>query len=199
MSEGEIVVKINNFITHIKISNSRRPKYYTKSKIPKRFQNNPTFDDKGYLLDEEGKRVIKNTRSVGTPDLWAINGQALYSSMHPFKRNTIVRKLKKYFEEHLKNVPKIHTYPISIELDVYRYPGYYDPRTNKWMQSFDLDNFCWILLKTIQDVLTDSEKLIDDNVNYVNSIKYRFYPIKKNSPRKLVVRIKNSEENRDVE
>ena len=190
----EIVVVINEFITHIKLSEQRRIKYYTKSskKIPKKYQLNPKFDNKGRLLDHNNEPVISNPRAAGTPKLWSINGNELYASLNHNNRAVVMKKLKGYFIDKLKSVPVITQFPIALEIVLYRYKGQYLNETGNWSETFDLDNATWILNKSIQDTLSETGKIPDDNVNYINDLHYKVVGIDKGESRKLVIKIKTN-------
>lgn len=190
-----IEIDIPNFITHIKLSEKRKAKYYRQgNKIPKRYKN-PVFDSSGFLLDK-GEKVISNPRSMGTPDLWCINGQSIYASMNHNKRSTVMKKLKAYFKSKLKeavNARELMRYPLKVSLELHRYRGYYNAAKKRWEESFDLDNVCWVLQKSIQDALTELTVIEDDNVNYINEIAYKFIPIPKKAIQRLVIRLDFSE------
>ena len=102
MIHKKYTIEIPNYITHIKLSESRRAKYYTvteEDRIPKKYKKlGISYDKKGIALDNEGEKIIKNTRVAGTPKLWKINSQDLYSgNLHHHSRAKIMVELHKYF------------------------------------------------------------------------------------------------------
>jgi len=176
------VIEIPNFITQVKMSNSRRPKYYTKTdKIPKKFAGY-NFDAKGRLLGPDNQPVVKNSRSVDKPRYKKINGQEFYSGVaSPIIRVKIVNAIKDYFRPFVEPIAKIKSFPVQLECHFYDVPDRSD---------WDLDNK-WIYCKVFQDLLVHTGKIPDDNIKYISkSASIEFYPVETEEERKLVFVIK---------
>lgn len=170
-------ITIASPLTHVPLSLSRRPKYYRRGdKIPKRFTK-PRYDKQGFLLDSKSQRVQKNKRSAGTPRLWRVNGQDLYSGrLQGFARKRVVAYLHQYLAGHIGSVitePLPLAYRWGVALDIH---GAYSDR------SWDVDNQ-WIWIKCFCDTLVEQQLLPDDNIQYINEAgrirhipapKYRF-------------------------
>jgi len=117
-----LYVEIPNYITHVKLSNRRRAKYYTtKSKIPKKYKNYK-FNTENFLIDKLGNKIISNPKVVGTPNMKKINGQDFYrGGNNPIIRSKIVLKMKSFWTDKLKKCKKINInqYPLKLSLDFY--------------------------------------------------------------------------------
>lgn len=178
-----------NFIEEVELSKKRRPKYYDrKSKIPNKYSDKDyDFDKNGTLIHvETGTKVVKNTRSVGTPNIKKINGQYFWTGAHPHIRRKIKRDMANFFYEHMKDIPQVpeNAYPIGVRIDLY----------DVMEQGSDLDNFIYLYRKVIHDVLSADEMdhepiIIDDSKLYIQDIPTRFYPIDNHEERKLYIEI----------
>ena len=177
------------FIEEIELSKKRRAKYYDKkSKIPNKYKKKDyDFDKNGILVHiESGQKIIKNTRTIGTPNVKKINGQYFWSGAHPHIRRKIKREMSIFFYEHMKDIPTIqeHQYPIGIRIDLY----------DNVNQGSDLDNFIYLYRKVIHDVLVADDMehdpiIIDDSKKYIQDIPTKFYPIEDHDKRRLHIEI----------
>jgi len=182
-------IEIPNFIEKIKLSEKRRAKYYKKGdKIPKKYQNNEYDFNKGNLLIdvETGEKIIKNTRTVGTPNLRIITGQSYWQGIHPHIRRKMKKEMSEFFCPFISKLPRVKTdaYPLGIDIDLY------DEIEGGTHQ--DLDNFMLVYRKVIHDVLVDKEKhckkiIQDDSKDFIRKISSTFYPIEDHKDRKLVI------------
>jgi hypothetical protein len=180
---AEIVIP--QFITKILISKRRKPTYYKKDdKIPKKYQKNTFVGN--YLVDDHGKRIVKNTRSVGTEKYQQLSGNNLlsgYGSHH--MRAKIAKKLKEFYQPFVQSYVKKHgpitKFPIRVEWDVYT-----DISATNW----DASNL-FFYYKYFEDTLfMDGVKLIpDDNIKYITwSPGPKIIPINDWNKRKFVFR-----------
>jgi hypothetical protein len=184
-------VEIPNFIEKIKLSEHRRAKYYKSTdKIPKKYQTEGFGIGKhGYLINiETGEKIIKNTRTVGKPNVKIISGQYYWQGAHPHIRRKMKKEMSESFCPYLSGLPivKEEQYPIGVRIDLY---DSLDDGTHQ-----DIDNFMFLYRKVIHDVLADvlgnCKKVIkDDSKEYIQDIPSRFYPIDDHEKRKLVVEI----------
>ena len=76
-------IEIPAYPSKIMLSKKRNPKYHEYSKrsaLPKKYKT-VQYEWRGrYLYDTEtDERVIKNSRSVGTPRYWSVNFQAIWN------------------------------------------------------------------------------------------------------------------------
>lgn len=177
-----IKIEIPEYITHIKLSNSRKAKYYKMTdKIPKKHKN-LHIDNMGFYRDSLNRKVIKNSNTVGTPNIKAINGQDFYSGfLNPMIRAKIVSIMKSFFIDALKEIPPLKSsdFPIAFELELH---------TTKNML-FDIDNK-WIYTKVILDSLRFLNIIPEDNVNFVNKAGgISFKEIENQDDRKIIIKI----------
>lgn len=161
-----IRVTIPNYLRKVKLSESRRPKYYFfGAEIPEKYNSERySWRKKGKIKclydNEEGQFVLKNAKSAGKPNYQVIAGNEIYARMHERKRMMIVHSLKDHFKEHIsaqvKEIPKDY-FPISVSMEVHAPFGYAD---------WDVDNL-WIYHKCFLDSLRDLKLIPDDSVLHV--------------------------------
>lgn len=173
-------IEIPKFITHVVLSQKRRAVYYKKGdKIPKKYTK--TKIQKGYVVDENGNKIIKNSRSVGTPKEFKLAGNDFYSGyQHPSIRAKIVRELKSFYrpfiQEHIINHGSITKFPLRIEWEVY---------TTVDSSNWDASNLHFYY-KYFEDCLFESTDFNKNFIKYKNknveqlipddSIKYITHP-----------------------
>lgn len=186
-------IEIPDYITHIELSKSRRAKYYTiteEDKIPKKYKKlGISYDKKGIALDNVGDKIVKNTRVAGTPKLWKINSQDLYSgNLHHHSRAKIMVELHKYFVDVVtKNLLKsLKDNKIALEEDQ-KLAFYYTFEGSLKKNTGDLENKSYLYNKTFLDTITTNELTLtkeenrykmgiipDDSLGYVYNINFNF-------------------------
>jgi len=177
-------IVIDDYIEYIQLSKHRRPVYYKKGdKIPKKYLNDKYEFNKGILVSSDTKeKIIKNSRSVGTPKRKKISGQDIWMGMHYALRSKIAKELKLYLKKQFKKLGlepiKAEDYPISIQLDFYKPFG---------EANWDIDNHALIYRKCILDALK-GDYIEDDSVKFVRGIPSFYIPCKKED-QKLVITI----------
>lgn len=115
---------IDSFIEKIKLSEKRRPQYFKGiTKYPKKYRSEDyEIDKNGILIHvETGEKVIKNIRTVGTPNVKMITGQYFWTGAHPHIRRKIKREMSEFFYKYMKDIPMVreHQYPIGVRIDLY--------------------------------------------------------------------------------
>ena len=176
-----IEIVIDEYITHVELSKSRKAKYYKKNgKIPKKYSKFKSYDIKGRLLGADGEPVIANPASVNTPRLLKINGQSLYSgNMNPMVRSKVVNVIKSFMTDCLPDIEPLAV-PIRVESDLYA------PLQGK---NWDLDNQ-WIYHKCFLDAVVAKGIIPDDNIMFVTQAPaFRFFPVEHKEDRKIVYRL----------
>lgn len=193
---GVIRLEIPEYINKIQMSKAQKPKFILQSRanLPKKYLTASYYFHNGVLHDATtGYPVVANSRSVGTPLMKPINGQAFYSGFaSPHQRITMVNGIKDFLRVHVADLPML-PYPIRVDIELYELPG----RAN-----WDLDNL-WIYAKCFQDLLTESSyivgtgkrevevqvtpKLPDDCIRYITkSPGIEYFPVDTPEDRKLV-------------
>jgi len=132
-----------------------------------------------------------------------LNYQNVYNGkISRFSRNVLMENIHKYICKRIPQDLNIEEFPIKVSLDLYTVINYGDVRRNKngniswkppkenYEPSWDLDNAATIWIKAGLDALKKNNVFPDDNIKYVNSIEYNFYPIKEFKERKIIMRIK---------
>ena len=156
-------IEIPLYIRKVRLSDARRAEYYElgkKTKLAKKYQDQtrykwkPEKTSKGvkvYLFDNStGKKVLKNSRSVGTPKDKTINNQAIYNQSVMYNdRNKMIQQLKEFLVPFVAklDVIKIEDLPIRIEAEVHR------PILAENGMPWDVDNHFGLYQKAFQDVL----------------------------------------------
>ena len=163
MKKNNIIIEIPDFLEHIQLSKSRRAIYYQKgAAIPKRYSS-LSYNREGFLIDKFGRKILKNPKAAGTPKLWKINGQALYSgNLHPQSRKKAAEEMHKYFRPFVKSIKPIKLEEgeyLKIECEIYA-----PLKEDNW----DCTNK-WPFIKWFEDTLTESNRIPDDSVKYVRS------------------------------
>jgi hypothetical protein len=162
-----------------------------KDKIPKKYQGPSfTFNKKGRLCSEDGMPLIKNSRTVGTPNYKKINGQEFYAGVgSPIIRVKVVNAIKDSFRPYLKGIKPLDDFPVCIDCHYYDVPG---------PANWDLDNK-WIYTKVFQDLLVKEGILPDDNIHYVSrAASMEYYPVETEEERKLVFYIYKDPRNHNL-
>lgn len=179
-------LEIPKYITKVKTANKKNPKYYANSpgrgrvnKLPVRLskKGSVVVDNKGFYLDENGNKIIANTRTVGKEAFFNINGQILYVGS-PWQRAAMKKTLEEFF------IPIVETLPvfrgsIIIEAELHC------PLSSHLA---DLDNLGYIYGKVFVDTMVNMGKLIDDKVPYVTKppTAFFFHPVSSEDDRKFV-------------
>ena len=180
-SNSTLTIEIPEYITHVEISKTRKPKYYKKGqKIPKKYANFKKYDLRGRLLGADGLPIVANAAVVSKPRLLKINGQQLYSgNMNPMMRSKVVNLIKEFFNVYTSGLEPVAV-PVRIEADLYC------PLAAK---NWDLDNQ-WIYHKCFLDSLVKNGVLPDDNIMFVTQAPgFRYFPVDHKEDRKLVYRL----------
>lgn len=137
-------VTIPNFPLRFKVSNKRKPKYWkaTHKNRPKKYAHLNKTDKKGYLLDENGDRVLKNPNSVGKPRYISLSGNNFTTGLHPAVRSNLVHRLKDFYMPFVQQMDPFNEFPLIVEWD------FYSPVDSE----FDMSNF-WFYWKYFEDCL----------------------------------------------
>ena len=133
-----------------------------------------------------------------------INGQSIYTGAHHRVRHIFMEQIHKYLSVFIPYMEdSIKSQPLEIHLHVYAPINYGDvkrmrgklawkPAKEGYTPTWDLDNFAWIWIKGIQDVLQKKGIIKDDSVQFIRRVSYEFSPIDELSKRKLVITILQS-------
>lgn len=126
--------------------------------------------EKGYLVDEDGERVIANPRTAGTRSYEHLSGNRFTTGMPYQLRSKLVHGLKDFYrpfiQDQLEPIPEDQL-PVRVEWICHT------PVDGK--NDFDLSNF-WFYYKYFEDCLTETEDpdgnpvkqiIPDDSVRYV--------------------------------
>lgn len=102
------------------------------------------------------------------------NGQLLYNQgINRFARAIFMENMHSYIIDFLKEIKPINDFPIEVDLIFYLHKNYQYisirngevkfPKKKDVIVSFDVDNISGIWKKAIQDALTLSNVIMDDN------------------------------------
>jgi len=185
-------IVIDNYPDRIVVSNKRRPVYFVnkkglrgKTEIPKKYKVNRYFFDKaGYLVDRDtNKKVIANTKSVGTEKYWVVNFQDIWSgAIAAQSRASKANKLKDKLRPHIRLIePIVGQYPLRMEIELYNTEF-----------RIDASNKGVIYTKIIEDLLVAEGKIPDDSPEYINDTGRIKLFIREGTP-KMIINIYTSD------
>jgi hypothetical protein len=183
-------VTVNQYVHQIKTSEARNKKYFSiktgrgrvkklKENLPKKYQTIGTDLD-GYWLGLDNKRIIANPKAAGTANYVPVNSQLFYSSVHHAVRNLVMAELHTYWE----NIFSAHAPFVEQEYPLFIWIDWYCTKEHKTQ---DIDNFTYIVEKSMFDALTASTIIPNDTVDYITGQASLFHKIDKFEDRKLVI------------
>lgn len=143
---------IERYPTEIQISAKRRPKYYKTGEAPPKKYGGVFYPDKeGYLLDDSGEKILKNTKTANKPRFITINANHIYVGVHNSIRSKIVNSMHEMLgSEFKKQFPSKIDIPDGCKILVHLH--FYDIYTSR---TPDLDNLSNLFIKTGIDCLTE--------------------------------------------
>jgi len=184
---------IPDYPRDVQVSSKRRTNYWKQGEvIPKKYANY-TYSN-GFLVDPAGNKIIKNSKTAGTPRFVTINAQAIYVGMHHSVRSKIVNELHTMFHDEFKK-----QFPSQIVLGdnkILIALHFYDVYSDKLP---DLDNLANLFVKCGVDCLTTLNNpnqfkgssthklgiLPDDKAIFIPHILYEFSNVDDPKDRKL--------------
>lgn len=196
MSDLIYEIEVPRYPSKIQLSASRRAVYFQKkkhyNKLPKKYlKGNYQWGADGFLYDIENpidEKIIKNSKSAGTPRFWSVNFQAIWNQQLKYQgRANITRILKDIFRSYIKILDPIETYPLRIEMFLLDQE-----------MPVDVDNKGVIYTKIITDLLVNTNKgevdnkkiIIDDSSEYINDIgRCKWIKINETEEPKMIIRI----------
>jgi len=175
------------------LSKAIKPKYWLFRdliKIPKKYQYNLSTEalvigTKLYAQTTNGERLIKNTKNLGKPKLWVLNGQSIYNAaIHHTVRRKIADHYHNVFTHYIEKAKLTIDIPedkaLKLSIDIYE--------INKGIMP-DIDNL-WPLEKWFTDSLVNAGVIPDDSPKYVRSSGEKTYNwVNTEDERKLVFTI----------
>jgi len=141
-------LEIPNFPLRFKVSNKQKAKYWKRhhKNRPKKYENYQNTDKEGYLLDQEGNRLLKNPDAMGTPKYVSLSGNNFTTGLHPSVRSGLVHNLKDFYMPYVRLMKPFQKFPLIVEWD------FYAPVD----RGFDMSNF-WFYYKYLEDCLFMTE------------------------------------------
>ena len=144
---------------------------------------------------------IAKTKNKVAPDKYIkINGQSIYNSnLNRFARNIVMSNLHDYLEPAFKPFKGLITeYPIKITINIFtvRNHGAISRRsgTIRWKKpksdyvpNWDIENLATIWIKAINDTLSKTGVIPDDNIKYLNGVSYNYIEVEDINDRKLEI------------
>jgi len=130
-----------------------------------------------------------------------INGQSIYTGAHHRVRHLFMEQINSYLTMFISPINGMLTeYPLEINVKIYAPINYGDVKRLRgkisWKKpepgyepSWDLDNFAWIWIKGMQDVLQKQKVLPEDTVKHIRKVSYEFIPIEELEDRKMELMI----------
>lgn len=180
-------ITIPQYPLRYKSSNKQKKKYWKKKhkNRPKKYAHLTKTDKKGYLLDEDGNRVVKNPQAAGTSKYISLSGNGFTTGMHPIVRTKVVHFLKDFFMPFVEaQLEPFEQFPLQVEWE------FHSPVDVE----YDMSNF-WFYYKYFEDCLfMDEHKgrdltpiIPDDNRKFVTKPGApELYPVDHINERKFV-------------
>lgn len=219
MSKPLATIEIPKFITKVQTAKKRRKQYYKKKngkwkpkKLPKTYkkkldEGTYSISKRGYLLDEDGERIIKNKQTAGKPRYETLSGNKLLSGYgSPFTRAKLARGLKDFYrpfvQGYILDHGSIQKFPLRVTWGLYT--------TVEDAPNWDLFNL-FFYYKYFEDSLHEttekSEKkyngeklkqfIPDDNVKYITwPPGPKLIPVDNWKDRKFIFRFYHDKRNR---
>lgn len=205
-------ITIKNYLRKVELSKARKSKYYVLGENhpkSKKYSDVSKYDwkdfaGKKYLVDlSTGDKVVANPIASGTPNVFTINGQAIYNGqIKEHTRAKIMREIKDSMMPFVNQMKQVIKFPVRIEAELH---DTIHENKNLW----DMDNRSGPYIKAFQDCLTGNKdkdgkprcKVIipDDNILFLSQpAAPRFIPIRDGDDRKIVFRIVEEDDDRIV-
>lgn len=135
-----------------------------KTKILKVVAGDYQWNSQGYLADEDGDRLIANSRRVGKESYDSISGNRIISANSTGRQAKYKNEVKDFYrpfiEDQLEPIDE-EKFPIRLEMYIHTPP-------DRSANLFDLSNL-WFYRKYFEDVLFEVDPPIipDDNVKFI--------------------------------
>ena len=152
------------------------------------------------ILKEFPTHIAKTDNKIADNKMLKINNQAIYNGyINRFTRNIVMANLHNYIKSELKVLKQpIFTYPVSITVSIYTVKNHgsismrsgkvcWKPVKKNYIPTWDIENLASIWIKAINDSLVQEGIIPDDNIDYINSIKYKYYEVEKLEDRKIEI------------
>jgi len=139
-----------------------------KTKLIKVLNGKWDWNSRGYMVNEDGERVISNPRRVGKESSDSISGNRIISANSTGRQAQYKNAVKDFYRPFIKDQLE----PINKDLFPFRLEMYIKTVPNKNGNLFDLSNL-WFYRKYFEDVLFEVDPPIipDDNVKFITDHK----------------------------
>lgn len=158
------------------------------------------------ILNKFPTHIAKTDNKIASNKMIKINNQAIYNgALNRFARNIVMKNLHDYISKNLllyKHLYKreSHSFPMNIKVIIYTVinHGNISMRSGKliwklpeedYKPNWDIENLASIWIKAINDSLTLTGFIPDDNISYINSISYEYIEVKDFEDRKIEIHL----------
>jgi hypothetical protein len=133
-----------------------------------------------------------------------INGQSIYTSAHHRVRHVFMEQIHEYLSFYIlrskEPLDVQHQVPMEIHVIIYAPINYGDvrrirgqvnwkPAKEGYKPKWDLDNFAWIWIKGMQDVLQKRNVITDDTIEFIRKVSYEYVPVDTLDERKMLLTV----------
>lgn len=192
---------LRNYPEEMKLSDSRRVIYLHESegdRIPKHVRETLGVQPGSkYYADSDGwirnmhddEKVIRNTKTAGTPKMQRINGQAIWDgSLDKYARNNMKIFLTEYFGPAIiRNLPDKLIAGAGMYLQ-FEFIFYVPIVLRKWTVQ-DIDNHAFLYIKAFMDTCTQIQLIEDDNARFFRGYYPRYVNCATEEERRLEIKI----------
>lgn len=187
----------------MKISEKKRELWYHKSEgnnLPSRIVKDLLehegaglckyyVDNDGWICTTDGKKVIRNSRTAGKPNMQKISGQSIWSGeVSRFARNKLKTFLTEYFTPTI-----VRHWPESIFTTADKAFHFefifYFPLQLRSTPVQDIDNHSYPYTKAFMDTLVGLKMIADDSPKYYRGFYCRYVDIPTEEDRRLEVKL----------
>lgn len=190
----QIKVEIPRFQRGYVLKSDANPIYYKKGmKLPPSYNKRITKGNyiwktrNGSLTlwhVKDKKFILKNTKTVGKPKIWPLNGQN-FCSLHWRIKDEVTNYYKRYFSgyivQQIDTIPDMENRTVSIACDIHE---------EQHKDLPDIDNLAWIIRKWFTDTLHENDIIPDDDHRYIMEAgKTKYIFVDKPEDRKLIFKI----------
>jgi hypothetical protein len=160
------------------------------------------------ILNKFPTHLAKTNNKVKANKMQKLNGQSIYNgAINRFTRAKIMENMHNYLigafmphkevlqeclEEMYPIEPEIHIHTVINHGDISMRSGKicWKPAEPDYEPRWDIYNLASIWIKAIEDALSKSGIIPDDNVKYIRGGRYKFTEVKDIEDRKIIIKFK---------
>jgi Holliday junction resolvase RusA-like endonuclease len=161
------------------------------------------------VIPEFPTHMAKTDNKYAPNKMIKLNNQSIYNgALNRFARAIVMNNMHEYLASHLEPAleefrKSMVVYPVCIHLEVHTVVNHgsismrkgktcWKPAKEDYVPEWDIENLATIWIKALNDTLTKTGFLSDDNIKFVDCVGYKFKPVNDINERKLIIKIESS-------